>query len=168
MEVLLLFSLPVMSNSLRPHGLQHTRLSCPSPSPEVCQSSYSLHQWWCPGISSSDTLFSFPSIFPSIRNFSSELSGYIRWPKSWSFSFSISPKSEYSGLISFKIDWFDLLAVQATFRILLQHHSLKASILWHSDFFIVQLSQPRMTTGKTTALAMQTFVSNVSAFQYTV
>ena len=105
-----------------------------------------------------------PSIFPSIRVFSSESDICIRWPKYWSFSFSISPSNEYSGLISFRMDWLDLLAVQGTFKSLLQHHSSKASILWRSDFFIVQLSHPYVTTGKTIALTRRTFVSNVSAF----
>ena len=90
-----------------------------------------------------------PSVFPSIRVFSSELALYIRWPKYWSFSFSISPSNEYSGLISFRIDWFDLHTVLGTLKSLLQHHSSKASILWHSGFFMVQLSHPYMTTGKT-------------------
>ena len=90
-----------------------------------------------------------PSIFPSIRVFSNESVLCIRWPKYWSFSFNISPSNEYSGLISFRIDWFDLLAVQGTFKSLLQHHNSKAAILWHSSFFIVQLSHPYMTTGKT-------------------
>ena len=90
-------------------------------------------------------LLLLPSIFPSIRVFSSELAVYIRWPKYWSFSFIISPSSEYSGLISFKIDRFDFLAFQGTLRSLLQNHSMKASILWHSAFFIVQLSHPYMT-----------------------
>ena len=103
-----------------------------------------------------------PSIFPSIRVFSNELSLCIRWPKYWSFSvsFSMSSSNEYSGLISFKIDQFDLLAVQGTSS-LLQHHSSKASILWHSAFFMVQLSNPYMTTGKSIALTIQTFVGNV-------
>ena len=92
-----------------------------------------------------------PSIFPSIRVFSSELFLPIRWPKYWSFSFSISPWNEHPGLISFRMDWLDLLAVQETLKSLLQHHSSKASILWHSAFFTVQLSHPYMTTGKTTA-----------------
>ena len=96
-------------------------------------------------------LILLPSIFPSIRVFSNELALHIRWPKYWSFSFSISPSSECSGLISFRIDWFDLLAVQGTLKNLLQHHNLKASILWRSAFFIVQLSHPYMTTGKTIA-----------------
>ena len=102
-----------------------------------------------------------PSIFPSIRVFSSESVLRIRWPKYWSFSFSLSPSSEYSGLISFKIDWFDLLAVQGTLKSLLQHHSSKASILWHSACFIVQLSHPYMTTGNTIALTRWTFVGKV-------
>ena len=93
-----------------------------------------------------------PSICPSIRVFSNELALYIRWPKYWSFSFSISPSNECSRLISFRMDWFDLLAVQGTLKSLLQHHSSKASILWHSAFFMVQLSHPYMITGKTTAL----------------
>ena len=95
-----------------------------------------------------------PSIFPSIRVFSNESVLRIRWPKYWRFSFSISPSNEYSGLISLKIDWFDLLAVQGTLKSLLQHHNLKASILWHSAFFTVQLSHPHMTTGKTLALTV--------------
>ena len=99
-----------------------------------------------------------PSIFPSIRIFSNESILHIRWPKYWSFSFSISPSNEYSGLISFRSDWLDLLAVQGTLKSLLQHHSLKASILWHSAFFIVQLSHPYVTTGKTIALTRWTFV----------
>ena len=97
-------------------------------------------------------LLLLPSIFPSIAVFSNELVLLIRWPKYWSFSFSISPSSEYSGLISFRMDWLDLLAVQGTLKSLLQHHSSKASILRRSAFFIVQLSYPRMTTGKTIAL----------------
>ena len=93
-----------------------------------------------------------PSIFPSIRVFSNESAPCIRWPEYWSFSFSISPSNEYSGLISFKIDWFDLLAVQGTLKRLAQHYLSKASILWHSAFFIFQLSHPYMTTGKTSVL----------------
>ena len=101
------------------------------------------------------------SMFPSIRVFSNESVLPIRWPKYWSFSFSVSPSNEYSELISFRVDWFDLLAVQGTLKRLLQHHSSKASILWSSDFFIVQLSHPYMTTGKTIALTRQTFVNKV-------
>ena len=102
-----------------------------------------------------------PSVFPSIRVFLNESVLHIRWPKYWSFSFNISPYSEYSGLISFRMDWLDLLAVQGTLKSLLQHHSSKASILWHSAFFIVQLSHPYMTTGKTIALTRWTFVGKV-------
>ena len=101
------------------------------------------------------------SIFPSIRVFSSQLALHIRWPKYWSFSFSISPSNEYSGLIAFRIDWFDLLAVQGTLKSLLQHHSSKASVLWCSAFFMVQLSKLYMTTGKIIALTIQTFVGKV-------
>ena len=106
-------------------------------------------------------LFLLPSIFPSIRVFSNESALCIRWPKYLSFSFSISPSSEFSRLLSFRIDWFDLLAVQGPFKSLLQHHSSKASILWHLAFFIVQLTHPYMTTGKTIALIRWTFVGTV-------
>ena len=99
-------------------------------------------------------LLLLPSIFPSIRVFSNRSDLCIRWPKYWSFSFSISPSNEYSGLIFFRIDWFDLFAVQGTLRSLLQHHSSKASVLWHSAFFTIQLSQPYMTAGKTIALIL--------------
>ena len=102
-----------------------------------------------------------PSTFPSIKIFSNESVLCIKWPNYWSFSFSISPSNEYSGLISFRMDWLDLLAVQGTLKSLLQHHSSKASILLHSAFFIVQLSHPYMTTGKTIALIRQTFVDKV-------
>ena len=104
-------------------------------------------------------LLLLPSIFPSIRVFSNEPVLHIKWPKYWSFSFSISPSNKYAGLISFRIDWFALLAVQGTLKSLLQHHSSKASIFWHSAFFIIQLSHPYMTTGKTIALIRQIFVS---------
>ena len=107
-----------------------------------------------------------PSIFPSIRVFSKESVLHIRWPKYWSFSFNISPSNEYSGMISFTIDWFDLLAVQGTLKSLIQHHSSKASILWHSAFFIVQLSHPYVTAGKTTALTRQTFVGKVMSLVF--
>ena len=103
-------------------------------------------------------LLLLPSIFPSIRVFSNESALHSRWPKYCSFSFSISPSSEHSGLISFRMDWLDLLAVQGTLKSLLQNHSSKASILWHSAFFTVQLSHPYMTTGKTIALTRRTFV----------
>ena len=106
-------------------------------------------------------LLLLPSVFPSIRIFSSEWTLHITWPEYWSFSFSISPFNEHSGLISFRIDWFDLLAVQGTLKSLLQHHNLKAPILWRSTFFMVHISHPYMTPGKTTALTIQTFVSKV-------
>ena len=106
-------------------------------------------------------LLLLPSIFPNIRIFSNKSALHIRWPKYWSFSFSISHSNDYSGLISFRMDWFDLLAVQGTFTSLLQHHSSKASILWCSAFFIVQLSHPYMTTGKTIDLTLWTFVGKV-------
>ena len=106
-------------------------------------------------------LLLLPSIFPSIRVFSNDSALCIRWPKYWSFSFNISPSNEYPGLISFRMDWLDLLAVQGTLKSLLQHHSSKASILWCSAFFMVQLSHPYMTTGKTIALTRWTFVNKV-------
>jgi len=110
-------------------------------------------------------LLLLPSILPSIRVFSN-VGLHIRWPKYWSFSFSISPSNEYSGLISFMIGWFDLLAVQGTPKSLLQHQCSKASILWHLTFFILQLSHPYMTTGKTIALTKQTFVGNVMSLLF--
>ena len=106
-------------------------------------------------------LLLLPPILPSIRVFSNESTLHMRWPKYWSFSFSISPSKEHPGLISFRIDWLDLLAIQGTLRRLLQHHSSKASILWHSAFFTVQFSHPYMTTGKTIALTRRTFVGKV-------
>ena len=111
-------------------------------------------------------LLLLPSIFPSIRVFSNEPTLHIRWPKYWSFSFSISPSNEYSGLISFRIDGFDLLAVQETFKSLLQHHSSKTSILWCSAFTMIQLSHPYMTTGKTIVLTIQTFVGKVMSLLF--
>ena len=107
-------------------------------------------------------LLLLPSIFPSIRVFSSELAFWIRWPKYWSFSFSISPSSEYLGLISLRMDWFDFLAVQGTVKSLLQHHGLKASVLWCSAFFLIQLSYLCMTTGNPIALTIQTFAQSSS------
>ena len=113
-------------------------------------------------------LLLLPSIFPSIRVFSSESVLHVRWPKYWSFSFSISASSEYSRLISFRIDWFDLLAVQGALRNLLQHHSSKASILQCSAFFMVQLSHPYMTTGKAIALTRRTFVGKVISLLFSM
>ena len=109
-------------------------------------------------------LLLLPSIFP--RVFSNELVLRIKWPKYWSFSFNISPSNEHSGMISFRIEWFDLLAVHRTFKSLLQHHSSKASILWHSTFFMVQLSHLYMTTGKTIALSRWTFVGKVMSLLF--
>ena len=156
-----------MSNSLWPHGLQHARPPCPSRFPKVCSNARPLSQWCHP------TIFAFchpllllPSIFPSIRVFSNESVLRIRWPKYWNFSFSISPSNEYSGLISFRIDWFDLSAVQGTLKSLLQHHSSKASILWCSTFFMVQLSHVYMITGKTIALTICIFVSKVMSLLF--
>ena len=161
---LLLFSRSVVSDSLWPHGQQCTRPPCPSPSPRVCSNSCPPVLWvmmpsyhlvlCCP-------LLLLPSIFPSIRVLSNESALHIRWPKFWSFSFNISPSNEHPGLISFRMDWSDLLAVQGTLRSLLQHHNSKASILQCSAFFIVQLSHPHMTTGKTITLTRRTFVEKV-------
>ena len=166
----MLFSLLVVTNPLQPQGLQHARLPCPSLSPSVCSNS-------CPfesvsqldgcylTISFSATLFfclqSFPaSVFPN------ELALCIRLPKYWNFNFSISRSNEYSGLTSFRMDWFDLLAVQGTLKSLLQYHSLKTSILGHLVFFMVQLSHPYMTIGKIIALIIQTFVGKVMSLLF--
>ena len=150
-----------MSNSFRPHRLQHP------------------NSWSLLKLMSIESVMPFnhlilyhpllllPSIFPSIRVFSNELVLWIRWPKYWSFSFTISPCNEYSGLISFRMNWFDLLAVQGTLKSLLQHHSpSKAPILWHSAFFIVQFSHPYMTTEKAIALTRQTFVGKVMSLLF--
>ena len=150
-----------MSNSLWSHGLQYTRLPCPSLSPRVCLNSWPLSQWCYITISFSAILFSFCLQSFPVSVFSNKSALHIRWPKYWSSSFSISPSSEYSGLISFSIDWFDLLEVQGNLKILCQHHNLKASILWHLAFFMAQFSQPYMTTGKTIALTIWTFVCKV-------
>ena len=130
--------------------------------PEFAQ----IHVHWVsdviwPSLIDCHPLLLLPSIYPSINVFSSELALHINWQKYWSFRFSISPSNEYFGLISFRIDWFDLLAVWGTLQSLLQHHSSKASNLWHSAFFTVQLSHSYMTTGKTIALTRQTFVGKV-------
>ena len=139
-----------MSDSLRPHEPQHTRPPCPSPISGVHPNPRPLSQWCHPTISFSVIPFSScpPSTFPSIRVFSNESALHIRWAKYWSFSFSISPSSEYSGLISFRMDWLYLLAVQGTFKSLLQHHSSKSSIFLCSDCFIVQLSIHTWLLGK--------------------
>ena len=155
-----------MLDPLRPHGLQHTRPPCPSATPGVYSTSYTSH-WWChPTISSSFVSFSFyPSIFTSIRVFSNESVFRIRWLKYWSFSFNISPSNEYSGLISLRMDWLSLLAVQGTLKSLLQNHSSKASILQYSAFFIVQLLHPYITTGKAIDLTRWTFVGKVMSLK---
>ena len=148
----------VVSDYLQPHGLQHTRLPCPSPSPRACPSSCPLSQWCHSTISSSVIPFSScPQSLPASGSFLMSQLSTSTWPKYWCFSFSISPSSEYSGLISFRMDWLDLLAVQGTLTSLLQHHSSKASILQHSAFFMVQLSYPHMTTGKTMILKNKTY-----------
>ena len=157
----------VVSDSLRPHETQHARPPCPSPTPGVYPNPCPLSRWCHPTISSSVVPFSsclqsFPasfSIFP--RVFSNQSALHIRCPKYWSFSFNISPSNEHSGLISFRMDWLDVIAVQGTLKSLLQNHSSKASILRHSVFIMVQLSHPYMTTGKTIALTRWTFVSTV-------
>ena len=161
------FSHSVVSSSLWPQGLQHTRLPCPSPTPGAYSNSCPL-SWWChPTISSSVVPFSscLQSFPPSGSSNESVLR--IMWPKDWNFSFSISPSNEHSGLISFRMDWLDLLAVQGTLKSLLQHHNSKVSILRHSAFFIVQISHPYMATGKTIALTRQTFVGKVMSLLFT-
>ena len=164
-----------MSDSVQPHGLQPIHGICQArvlaPSPTISQSllkfmfiefmMLSNHLILCHPVFT-------PSMFPSLRVFSSQLALHIRWPKYWSFNFSISPSNDYSGLISFRVDWFDLLAVHGTLRSLLQHHSSKAPILWCSAFFIFQLSHPYMTTGKTIALTRRTFVGKVMSFTFSI
>ena len=151
------FSRWVVSDSLWLHGLHNARPPCPSPTPRVYSNSYPLRRWCHPTISSSVIPFSSRhQSFPA----SNESVLCIRWPKYWSFSISISPSNEYSGLISFRIDWLDLLAVQGTLKSL-QHHSSKASILRHSAFVTVQLSHPYVTIGKTIDLTIWTFVDKM-------
>ena len=155
-----------MSDSLWPHGVQHTRPLCPSPTPRIYPNSCPLSQWYHPTISSSVGPSSPTSIFPRIMVFSNESVLHIRWPKYWSFSFSISLFKKQSGMTSFKMDWLDLLVVQGTLKSLLQHQSSKASILRCSAFFIVQLSHPYMSTGKTIALTRWTFVGKVMSLLF--
>ena len=149
-----------MSNSLWPREIQLTSPPCPTPTRGAYPNSCPLSRWCHPAISSSVVPFFF----------SNESALRIRWPKYWSFSFNISPSNEHPGLFSFRMDWLDLLAVQGTLKSLLQHHSSKTSILRRSGFFIVQLSHPYMTTGKTIALARRTFVGKVMslAFKYAI
>ena len=158
----------VVSNSLWPHGLQHTRIPCPSPSPRACSNSCPLSRWCHPAnhLILCHPLLHLHPIFPSIRVFSNESVLRIRWPKYWSFCFSTSPSNEYSGLISFRMDWLDLFAVQGTLKSLLQHRSSKTSIFQCSAFFKVQLSHPNMTAGKTIALTRWTFVSKVMSLLF--
>ena len=146
-----------MSDSLWPHGMQHAWLPCPSPSPRACSNSYPLNRWCHSTISSSSVSFSSClQPFPASRSFLTRWWS-IRWPKYWSFSFSISPSNEYSGFLSFRTDYFDLLAVQGTLKSLL-HHISKASIIQCPAFLMVQLSNPYMTT-ETKALTKWTVVS---------
>ena len=158
------FSHSVMSDSLQLHVLQYARLPCPKPTPRACSNSCSLmpsnHLILC------HLLLFPPSIFPSIRVFSKESVLCISWPKYWNFSINISTSNEHPGLISFRMDWFDLLAVQGTLKCLLQHHSSKASILGSSAFLIVQLSHPYMTAGKTIVLTRWTFVGKVMSLLF--
>ena len=157
-----------MSSCLWSHELQHARPPCPLPTPRVYPNSCPLSRWCHLTISSSVVPFLLlPSIFPNIRVFSNGSALHIRWPKFWRFSFKISPCNEHPGLISFRMDWLDLLAVQGTLKSLLQHHSSKASILC-SAFFIVQLSHPYMTTGKTVALTRWTFVDKVMSLLFSM
>ena len=155
-----------MSSSLHPHGPQHARLPNPSPNPRVYSNSCPLSRWCYPTISSPSSPSQPAFNFPIIRVFSNESVLHIRWPKHWSFSFNIGPSNEHPGLISFRMDWLDLLAVQGTPKNLLQHHSSKASILQHSALFTVQLSHPYTTTGKTIALTRQTFVGKVMSLLF--
>ena len=157
-----------MSDSLWPHEPQNARPPCPSPTPRVHPNPCPLSRWCHPTISSSRPLLLLPSIFPSMTILSNELALHIRWPKYWSFSFSISSPTEYSGFNFFRIDWFDLVSVQRTLKNLLQHHTLKASILCHSAFFMVQLSHPYKGTGKTIALTLWTFIGKVISLQQNI
>ena len=155
------FSRSVVSDSLRPHESQHARPPCPSPYPGVHSNSRpSSHLILC------RPLLLLPPIPPSIRVFSNESTLRMRWPKYWSFSFSIITSKEHPGLISFRMDWLDLLAVQGTLKSLLQHHGSKASVLRRSAFFTVQLSHPYMTTGKTKALIRWAFVGKVMSLLF--
>ena len=153
----LLFNCQVVSDFLRPHGLQHTRLPCPSPSPRVCSNSCPLN-WRHPLLPPPPPAFYFSQ--------HQDLFQWVRWPMYWSISFSISPSSEYSGLISFRIDWFDLLAVQGTLESFLQDHNSRASILQHSVFFMVQFPHLYKTTGDTIALNIWNFVDKVMSLLF--
>ena len=156
----------VMSDSLWPHRLQHTRFPCPSPTPGACSNSRSLSVMPSNYLILCWPLLLLPSILPSIRVFSNESALCIRKPKYWSFSFSISPSKDYLEFISFRIDWFELLAVQGTLKCLLQHHSSKPLILQLSVFLMVQLSHLYMTTGKTIALTIQRFLRKLMSLLF--
>ena len=159
------FSCSVVSSCLRPHEPQHTRPPYPSPTPRVHPNPCPLSWWYDPAISSSVVPFSScPQSFPASGSF--QMSHQVA--RLWSFSFSISPSNEYSRLISYRIDWLDLLIVQGILKSLLQHHSSKASVLQHSAFFTVQLSHPYMTTGKTIALTRRTFVGKVMSLLFLI
>ena len=162
-----MLSCSVMSDSLWAHGLLHTRLPCPSPTPGVYSNSCPWSQWCHPTISSSVSPFSCLQSFPESGSFLMSWVFASGKPKYWSFNFSINPSNEYSGLISFRMDWFDL-TVQGTLESLLQHHSLKESILWFSAFFMVQFSLPYMTTGKKRkkALTRWTFVGKIMSLLF--
>ena len=161
------FNRSVVSNSLRPHGLQHARPPCPLPTPGAYSNSCPLSHWLLSNhLVLCHPLLLLPSIFSSIRVFSNESVLRIRWPEYWNFSFSISPSHEYSGWISSRINWLDLLVVERTLKSLVQHHSSKASILRCSAFFIAQLSHPYMTTGKTIALTRWTFIGKVMSLLF--
>ena len=163
------FSYSVVSDSLWPHELQHAGPPCPSQTPGVYSNSCPS-SWWChPAILSSVVPFSScPQSLPASGSFPMSQLFALRWPKYWSFSFSISPSNEHPGLISFRMDWLDLLAVQGTLKSLLQHHSSKASIFQCSAFFTVQLSHPSMTTGKTIALTRRAFVGKVMSLLFNI
>ena len=163
--LLLLLSCSVMSCSLHPHRLQHASLPCPSPTPRACSNSCPSSQWCHRTISSSVVPFSLLQSFPASGSFPMS-QFFASGGQSWSFSFSISPSNEYSGLISFRMDWFDLLAVHGTLKSLLQHHSSKALILRRSAFFIVQLSHPYVTIGRTIALTRWTFIGKIMSLLF--
>ena len=155
-----------MFDSLWPHGLQNTRTPSPPLFPGVCSNLCPLY-WYAIQPSHPRSSLLLPSVFPRNRVFCSELALHIRWPKYyWSFSFSISPSNEYSGLMSFRMDWLDLLAVQGTLKNLLQHHSLKASVFWCSAFFMVQLSHLYMIAGEIIVLPIQTLVSKMMSLLF--
>ena len=162
-QMFVLFSCSVISDSLQPHGLQHAGLRCPSPSPRACSNSCPLSRWCHPTILFilCHPLLLCPSVLSSIRVFSNESVLHIRWLKYWSFSFSISPSNENSGLIFFRMDWLDLLAVQGTLESVLQHHSSKASILQRSAFFMVQLSHAYIIIETPIPLTIWTFVGRI-------